>query len=219
MSALDTSHRGTEAPRNRSVASVSRSLGVSRSSSRLRSTSAVAAAGDLRLIEAVKARNAEAVRSLLKERVDVNARQGDGATALHWAVHLDDAECGGSAVASRRQGRCRGRHRRDAALSRVPESPGSAGRATPPGARQSERRTRQRRDGADDVRADRRGCRRARAAGARRERQREGTRPRSDRADVGRRAGTSRGRGRAAAKAAPTSARDREATSRPSRAR
>ena len=55
-------------------------------------TLGVGAAGvDLRLIDAVKARKAEAVRSLLKEHVDINARQGDGATALHWAVHLDDA--------------------------------------------------------------------------------------------------------------------------------
>jgi ankyrin repeat protein len=48
------------------------------------------AAGDLRLIEAIRSRNVEAARALLKQRVDVNARQGDGATALHWAVHLDD---------------------------------------------------------------------------------------------------------------------------------
>ena len=50
----------------------------------------LSAAGDLRLIEAVKARDVEAVRALLKLRVDVNAPQGDGATALHWAVHHDD---------------------------------------------------------------------------------------------------------------------------------
>jgi uncharacterized protein len=49
-----------------------------------------AAGVDLRLIDAVKTRNADAVRALLKQRVDVNAHQGDGATALHWAVHLDD---------------------------------------------------------------------------------------------------------------------------------
>jgi ankyrin repeat protein len=48
------------------------------------------AAGDLRIIEAVKARNLETVRALVKQRVDVNATQGDGATALHWAVHFDD---------------------------------------------------------------------------------------------------------------------------------
>jgi ankyrin repeat protein len=52
--------------------------------------STLAAAGDPRLIDAVKDRNIEAVRSLLKERADVNARQGDGATALHWAVHRQD---------------------------------------------------------------------------------------------------------------------------------
>ena len=50
------------------------------------------AASDLRLIDAVKARDLARARTLLKERVDVNARQGDGATALHWAVHRDDAE-------------------------------------------------------------------------------------------------------------------------------
>jgi ankyrin repeat protein len=50
----------------------------------------VDAAGDLRLIEAVRAQNAARIRTLLAERVDVNARQGDQATALHWAAHLDD---------------------------------------------------------------------------------------------------------------------------------
>jgi ankyrin repeat protein len=51
----------------------------------------LAAAGDPRLIDAVKDRNVEAVRALLKgSKADVNARQGDGATALHWAVHRRD---------------------------------------------------------------------------------------------------------------------------------
>jgi ankyrin repeat protein len=53
-------------------------------------TIGVTAAGDLRLIEAVRAKNAERIRGLIAERVDVNARQGDQATALHWAAHLDD---------------------------------------------------------------------------------------------------------------------------------
>jgi ankyrin repeat protein len=51
---------------------------------------ALVAATDTRLIEAVKAGNKQAVLALLKQRVDVNAPQGDGATALHWAVHRDD---------------------------------------------------------------------------------------------------------------------------------
>ena len=53
----------------------------------------VAAATDLRLIQAVKNRDVESVRELLKQRpvrIDVNAAQGDGATALHWAAHRDD---------------------------------------------------------------------------------------------------------------------------------
>jgi len=49
-----------------------------------------AAATDPRLIQAVKAKDAVTVRELLKARADVNAAQGDGATALHWAVHHDD---------------------------------------------------------------------------------------------------------------------------------
>src|SRR5437867_1734731 len=41
----------------------------------------VAAATDLRLIQAVKNRDVASVRELLKQRIDVNATQGDGATA------------------------------------------------------------------------------------------------------------------------------------------
>lgn len=54
------------------------------------SIAVVSAATDLRLIEAVKTHNAEAVQALIKQKVDVNARQNDGATALHWAVHFTD---------------------------------------------------------------------------------------------------------------------------------
>jgi uncharacterized protein len=50
----------------------------------------LSAAGDLRLIEAVKTSNLESVRALLEARIDVNTPQADGATALHWAAHRDD---------------------------------------------------------------------------------------------------------------------------------
>jgi uncharacterized protein len=59
----------------------------------LTSTLSAAPATDLRLIEAVKNRDGESVGALLKQRspaIDVNATQGDGATALHWAAHRDD---------------------------------------------------------------------------------------------------------------------------------
>ena len=54
------------------------------------STLTVAAPIDVRLIQAVRDRQIESVRALLRQRLDVNAAQGDGATALHWAAHLDD---------------------------------------------------------------------------------------------------------------------------------
>src|SRR6476646_966806 len=50
------------------------------------------AAGDLRLVEAVKRRDPKAVKSLLRERADVNAAQPDGATALSWAVYYGAGE-------------------------------------------------------------------------------------------------------------------------------
>ena len=49
------------------------------------------AAAAVPLIEAVKAANVSTVRTLLQQKVDVNATTSDGATALHWAVFKDDA--------------------------------------------------------------------------------------------------------------------------------
>jgi ankyrin repeat protein len=51
-----------------------------------------AAAADAPLVDAVKSRNVAAVQALLKQHVEVNAPLGDGATALHWAVHFDDLQ-------------------------------------------------------------------------------------------------------------------------------
>jgi ankyrin repeat protein len=44
------------------------------------------------LADAVERRDQRAVLTLLKEQADVNAPQGDGATALHWATYYGDAE-------------------------------------------------------------------------------------------------------------------------------
>jgi uncharacterized protein len=51
-----------------------------------------AAANSVPLIDAVKAGNVESVRTLLKQRVDVNAALPDGTTALHWAAHTNSTE-------------------------------------------------------------------------------------------------------------------------------
>lgn len=52
--------------------------------------SVAAAASDRRLVDAAKEQDTIAIRALLKQHIDVNAPQGDGATALHWAAHWDD---------------------------------------------------------------------------------------------------------------------------------
>jgi len=51
-----------------------------------------AAPADLRLIDAVRRADVTAVRSLIAQRVDVNAADVDGSTALHWAARLDRPE-------------------------------------------------------------------------------------------------------------------------------
>lgn len=52
--------------------------------------SAGAAAAAPPVIEAVKDGKVEAVRALLAKRVDANAAEPDGTTALHWAAHHDN---------------------------------------------------------------------------------------------------------------------------------
>ena len=61
----------------------------------LLSVASLAQANDLRLVEATKNGDKETVRSLLKQQIDVNARQADGATALAWAAYRDDLESAG----------------------------------------------------------------------------------------------------------------------------
>ena len=46
---------------------------------------------DSRLRDAIRAGDPAAVQTLIKQRTDVDAPEPDGATALHWAAHMDDA--------------------------------------------------------------------------------------------------------------------------------
>jgi uncharacterized protein len=54
--------------------------------------SSVHAAGPADIAAAAQAKDAAAVKKLLKEGADVNGAQGDGMTALHWAALNGDAE-------------------------------------------------------------------------------------------------------------------------------
>jgi ankyrin repeat protein len=56
------------------------------------SSAFVYAAGNAELADALMNGNRSAVRPLLQKKVDVNAPQVDGTTALHWAVRADDLE-------------------------------------------------------------------------------------------------------------------------------
>ena len=49
-----------------------------------------AAGSDVRLADAAMRADRETVRALLQQKIDVNAAQPDGTTALHWAVRRDD---------------------------------------------------------------------------------------------------------------------------------
>ena len=50
------------------------------------------AASDATVADAARLGDAAAVKALLKSGADVNAAQGDGMTALHWAAQKGDAE-------------------------------------------------------------------------------------------------------------------------------
>jgi ankyrin repeat protein len=50
------------------------------------------AGSSLPLVDAAKDGDKATLRSLLQKKVDVNATEGDGSTALHWASYRDDLE-------------------------------------------------------------------------------------------------------------------------------
>jgi ankyrin repeat protein len=51
----------------------------------------VGAEGDSPLVDAVKRQDLAVVNTLLREKADPEARQGDGTSALHWAAHRNNA--------------------------------------------------------------------------------------------------------------------------------
>ena len=53
---------------------------------------AIGTTKDTRVADAAMQSDVEGVRSLIKQKADVNTAQGDGMTALHWAAFKDDIE-------------------------------------------------------------------------------------------------------------------------------
>lgn len=61
----------------------------------------LAGAQDTRLLDAAKAADTAGVQTLLDQGADVNAPQGDGATALHWAAYADETTMAEALVGAR----------------------------------------------------------------------------------------------------------------------
>ena len=138
------------------------------------------------LIDAVKRQDVVTANALLDRGADVNAAEGDGATALHWAAQLDDptmvdlllesgaaADCGEPLqrhTARARELERQSRHRRAPARRRRRRQCALAGRTHAAHERRAQR-----------PRRGRRGAARARRGGRRR-----GELPRADRTHAGR---------------------------------
>src|SRR2546422_11268553 len=73
-------------------------------------TSLAAAATDLRLVDAAKNRDTEAVWRLLTQGVPVNASQPDGFTALHLGAQWDDADMADLSIRAGGQGSAADNH-------------------------------------------------------------------------------------------------------------
>jgi len=85
--------RGMGAARGRSARTSWRGMAVVAASLLL--WGAVPAPPDTPVADAAMRADAAAVRALLQQGADVNAAQGDGMTALHWAAEHGDADMGG----------------------------------------------------------------------------------------------------------------------------
>src|SRR5258706_1318021 len=67
-----------------------KSMGLGLSMLALVAVATFAANDALGMVDAMERKDSETVRSLLKQHVNVNTAQADGATALTWAAHWDD---------------------------------------------------------------------------------------------------------------------------------
>ena len=149
----------------------------------------------------------QAVLSLLKTHADVNAPQSDGATALHWAAYLEDADTTALLIRAGAKRRYAQQLRRDPAGAGRRKRQRRGHRSAVERRRRSERRRARGRDAADARGAHRKRGRGEGAAERRRNGRREGNLERTNGADVGGGRGARPGRASADRSPAPTSAR------------
>ena len=152
-------------------------------------TGVTAAATDLRLVEAVKKQDKKAVQALLQERIDVNAAEIDGTTALHWAAYRNDRETVAQLIKGGANVRASNRYGVQPLSIACLNGERTHHRPAAEGGRRSEHGVDQRRNGPDDRGSNREHRGRDAAARRRRRRQRAGELARPDRVDVGGRRG------------------------------
>ena len=133
------------------------------------------AAAGTPLIDAVKRQDRVAVNALLDRGADVNAAEGDGTTALHWAAQLDDLAIVDLLLEAGAARRGRESLQRDAARARGQQRQRARSSSACSRRRRSERALARRPNAADERGAERPRRRRRSAARARR---RRSTRPR-----------------------------------------
>ena len=144
------------------------------------------------LIDAARTQNPQALRTLVSQKADVNARSSDGSTALLWLAHWNDADTA-DLLLQRGRGREHGqRLRHDAVIASLHQRKLRVRAAAAEIGRESKHGDRHRRNSADDLREDRQRRRGSSAGRIRRRGQREGASAEPDGIDVGRRRTSSR---------------------------
>ena len=108
--------------------------------------------GDLRLVDAARNKDLQAVRALLKQRADVNVRAHDGSTALLWAAHWNDLDTADLLIRAGADVNAANDLRHDPAVAGVHQRERRTRRAARSRRREPEHADRDRRNAAHDVR-------------------------------------------------------------------
>ena len=115
---------------------------------------AATADSDVRLVEAMKNQDTNAVHALIQQGVDVNVPYTDSTTALHWAAYWEDAEAAALLLRGRRQPQRDERARSAPTAPRLSEPNRRGGRRAAPREGQAQPGSADRGNAAHDLRAN-----------------------------------------------------------------